>query len=492
MEGVLVGKQSKNGVGGARAGGAFGASNRSLPLRAPMTFSLGRDNLLNLVEGLLEPVILVLSLWACAAIVLGEISSRHMVLSLIVFAVTFPGPSRLRMTALGASWHILLNLALIFMLLVLLGFATRFLQYFNRDVIVAWFVAAPTISIVAHLMLRSIAPQLLNLHADAKRTVIIGMNKQGVELGKRIKEDRYSHTHLLGFFDDRSSERLSGISDFSLLGSLSDLPAYVKENRVQVIYLSLPMTTQKRILKLLEELRDTTASVYFVPDIFITDLIQARMDTVCGMPVVAVCDTPFSGTTGLVKRASDIVLSLLILVLISPLLAALAIAVKLTSPGPVIFKQRRYGLDGEEIVVYKFRSMTVCEDGGEIQQAQKNDQRVTPLGAFMRRTSLDELPQFINVLQGRMSIVGPRPHAVAHNELYRKAISGYMVRHKVKPGITGWAQVCGYRGETETLDKMQARIDHDLEYLRNWSLRLDLFIIFRTVWVILKGQKGAY
>jgi putative colanic acid biosynthesis UDP-glucose lipid carrier transferase len=174
------------------------------------------------------------------------------------------------------------------------------------------------------------------------------------------------------------------------------------------------------------------------------------------------------------------------------LLLVLAIAVKLTSPGPIIFKQRRYGLDGEEIVVYKFRSMTVCEDGGQIQQAQLGDQRITPLGAFMRRTSLDELPQFVNVLQGRMSIVGPRPHAIAHNELYRKVINGYMVRHKVKPGITGWAQVCGYRGETDTLDKMQARIDHDLEYLRNWSLRLDLFIIFRTVWVILKGQREAY
>jgi putative colanic acid biosynthesis UDP-glucose lipid carrier transferase len=213
---------------------------------------------------------------------------------------------------------------------------------------------------------------------------------------------------------------------------------------------------------------------------------------VSGLPVVAVCDTPFTGIDGLLKRGSDIVLSLLILILIAPLLLVLAIAVKLTSPGPIIFKQRRYGLDGEEIVVYKFRSMTVCEDGGQIQQAQLGDQRITPLGAFMRRTSLDELPQFVNVLQGRMSIVGPRPHAIAHNELYRKVINGYMVRHKVKPGITGWAQVCGYRGETDTLDKMQARIDHDLEYLRNWSLRLDLFIIFRTVWVILKGQREAY
>jgi len=206
------------------------------------------------------------------------------------------------------------------------------------------------------------------------------------------------------------------------------------------------------------------------------------------MPVVAVCETPFTGINGIIKRATDLLLATLILILISPLLLIIAIGVKVTSPGPVIFKQRRYGLDGEEILVYKFRSMSVCEDGGQIQQAKKNDQRITPLGAFLRKSSLDELPQFINVLQGRMSIVGPRPHAVAHNEMYRKLINGYMVRHKVKPGITGWAQINGLRGETETLDKMKARIDFDLDYLRNWSPMLDLKIIVNTVGVVLKDQ----
>jgi putative colanic acid biosynthesis UDP-glucose lipid carrier transferase len=185
---------------------------------------------------------------------------------------------------------------------------------------------------------------------------------------------------------------------------------------------------------------------------------------------------------------SDIVLSLLILVLISPALLIIACGVKFTSPGPVIFRQRRYGLDGQEIVVYKFRSMTVCEDGSQITQASKGDMRITKLGRFLRKTSLDELPQFINVLQGRMSIVGPRPHAIAHNEQYRKLINGYMVRHKVKPGITGWAQVNGLRGETETLDKMKARVDCDLDYLRHWSIGLDLYIIFRTMAVVLKDQ----
>jgi putative colanic acid biosynthesis UDP-glucose lipid carrier transferase len=208
------------------------------------------------------------------------------------------------------------------------------------------------------------------------------------------------------------------------------------------------------------------------------------------MPVVAVCETPFCGIDGLIKRTSDLVLASAILLLIAPLMLAIAIGVKLSSPGPALFKQRRYGVDGREIVVYKFRTMTVLEDGDAIRQATRDDPRVTPFGAILRRYSLDELPQFINVLQGRMSVVGPRPHAVAHNELYRKLIKSYMIRHKVKPGITGWAQVNGFRGETDDIDKMRARIEHDLAYLRNWSLRLDLAIVLKTVFVVLKRQNA--
>jgi putative colanic acid biosynthesis UDP-glucose lipid carrier transferase len=169
----------------------------------------------------------------------------------------------------------------------------------------------------------------------------------------------------------------------------------------------------------------------------------------------------------------------------------IAAGIKVTSPGPVLFKQRRYGLDGKLILVYKFRSMTVMEDGAEVAQARRGDARITRFGAFLRRASLDELPQLLNVLQGRMSLVGPRPHAVAHNEQYRKLISGYMLRHKIRPGITGWAQVNGLRGETDTLEKMKARIEADLGYLRDWSLQLDLFILARTAWIVL-FDRNAY
>jgi len=330
---------------------------------------------------------------------------------------------------------------------------------------------------------------VLAVEGMRKVAVIAGANELGRRLAERLNDPMLG-VRFAGYFDDRGAGRLQDLPEAQNLGGLSRLADYARANRVDVIYIALPMASQPRILRLLEELRDTTASIYFVPDIFVSDLIQARVDSIGGLPVVAVCETPFHGFNGFAKRLSDIILSSLILTVISPLLLAIAIGVKRSSPGPVLFRQRRYGLDGRKIVVYKFRTMTVAEDGDVVRQATRNDSRITRFGAFLRRTSLDELPQFINVLQGRMSVVGPRPHAVAHNEMYRKLIRGYMIRHKVRPGITGLAQVNGWRGETDTVEKMQARIEYDLAYLRGWSLLLDLQIILKTVVVVLKKQNA--
>ena len=335
---------------------------------------------------------------------------------------------------------------------------------------------------------------LLGVLVKSKRqrtAVVGGVNEVGLRVMHQFRDNPYLGCRVVGFFDDRNLERLPSTEGVPTLGLISELAEFVKLNRVDHIYLALPMASQPRILALLDDLKDTTASVFFVPDIFVTDLIQGQLHSVGNTPVVAVCETPFTGFRGLMKRLSDIALSSIFLVLLAPVMLALSIGVKMSSPGPVIFKQRRYGLDGKEILVYKFRSMRATDNGPVVKQATKGDPRITPFGAFIRKTSLDELPQFINVLQGRMSIVGPRPHAVAHNETYRKLIKGYMVRHKVKPGITGWAQVSGYRGETETVDKMEKRIEFDLEYLRNWSLGFDLWIIFKTVAVVFK-DKNAY
>jgi putative colanic acid biosynthesis UDP-glucose lipid carrier transferase len=293
-----------------------------------------------------------------------------------------------------------------------------------------------------------------------------------------------------GFFDDRSNDRLGIEPDAKLIGTLSDLAQYVKDHGTDVIFVALPIRHLKRVMDLLDDLRDTTASIYYVPDIFVFDLIQARSGEIHGIPVVAMCETPFYGYRGVAKRMTDIILSAVILALTLPLFVIVAMLVKFSSPGPVIFKQRRYGLDGREIAVYKFRTMRVTEDGEKIRQASKSDSRITPIGGMLRRSSLDELPQLINVLQGRMSLVGPRPHAVAHNEEYRKLIKGYMVRHKVLPGITGLAQVNGCRGETSQLEDMEARVNYDLDYLRHWSPMLDIKIILLTAVKVFRDDKA--
>ena len=449
---------------------------------------IGRDNLINVIEVILNPMVLTFSVWMISFIEEGELTLPYLLVSLMAFSLTFPARPRLEASFFRSLLSIVSGGLFLVLLIIFFGYATKALSIFPTHAIVTWLWAAPLCLVVAHTLFRFAAPMLLRAQG-AQRAIIIGMNEQGAQLATRLAQSPYSDLHMLGFFDDRNIERLHAIGHARpLLGRISEAAQYVKQEQINLIYISLPMATQPRIMRLLDELRDTTASIYFVPDMFVTDIIQSRMETVCDMPVVSVCETPFTGTNGLTKRLSDIVLSLLILLLISPILLAVALGVKLSSPGPIIFKQRRYGLDGQEIVVYKFRSMTVCEDGAQVTQAQKGDNRVTRLGGILRKTSLDELPQFINVLQGCMSIVGPRPHAVAHNEQYRKLINGYMVRHKVKPGITGWAQVNGLRGETDTLDKMKARVDCDLDYLRHWSLGLDIYIILKTVSIVFKDQ----
>jgi putative colanic acid biosysnthesis UDP-glucose lipid carrier transferase len=466
------------------------AAGAWLDQREPRSMGLGRSHLFTGIEAALDPLIFVFSLWALAFFFEGAVAPGYLILSVIVFSLTFPGTSQLRLPVRKLLFNVTFQWVWIAGLLLLTGLATGYFYDFSMRVLGNWLWVAPVAQVTGHLLLRAAAPQLLKLQGPPQGAVIVGVNDQGVSLARQITGSAYSGIELLGFFDDRGENRRAAGGVGPLIGKIDDLPDYVRKHRVQSIYLSLPMASRPRILQILDGLKDTTASIYFVPDMFITDLIQGRSDSVCGVTVISVCDTPFRGFNRLLKRCSDVVLSVLILLTIFPVMLVIALLVKLESPGPAIFRQRRYGLDGDEIVVYKFRSMAVTEDGNFIQQARKNDLRLTRLGAFLRKTSLDELPQFLNVLQGRMSIVGPRPHAVAHNELYRKVIKGYMVRHKVRPGITGWAQVNGQRGETDTLEKMQARIDFDLDYLRNWSLQLDFFIIFKTIRLIFNDRSA--
>jgi len=252
---------------------------------------------------------------------------------------------------------------------------------------------------------------------------------------------------------------------------------------VHEVWLCLPLNQGEAIKSVMYALRHQTVDVRYIPDLGDLPLLNHRISNIGGLYTLDISRSPMEGPARIVKRLEDLVLGAIISVLMLPVCALIALAIKLTSKGPVIFKQYRMGINGRRFKVYKFRSMEVHEEGsGQVTQAHFGDPRITKLGAFLRRTSLDELPQFYNVLQGRMSIVGPRPHALAHNEHYKDMVESYMQRHKVKPGITGWAQVNGLRGETDTLDKMERRVQHDLWYIDNWSLWLDIKIIVMTVW----------
>lgn len=435
---------------------------------------------------------MVFVLWGLFIYTENRIPMSVFITSIVLFSITFPSGAKIRKGFWKMCRDVIAQWLLIATSVLSFAYITRYITLYSEELILAWLVVTPIAQIIALEILKYVSPKLIEWQGHPQNTLIIGLNDQGLLLADHLKADYYQRINILGFFEDRAPIRLPHTDHYPVLGSLNELSAYLKTHTVHKLYIALPMSSHPRILKLLDDLKDTTASIYFVPDIFVTDLIQGRVSDVNGIPVVSVCDTPFTGMDGFIKRTADVLFSLFVLILISPILLGIAIAVKVTSPGPIIFKQRRYGLDGQQILVYKFRSMTVTEDGVTVTQATRNDQRITPLGAFLRKTSLDELPQFINVLQGRMSVVGPRPHAVAHNEEYRKLIKGYMVRHKVKPGITGWAQVNGFRGETDTLEKMEQRVHYDLEYLRNWSPRLDMLIVAKTVWLTIVGQDGAY
>jgi Undecaprenyl-phosphate glucose phosphotransferase len=439
----------------------------------------------------LDAVIAVGSLLAIASYFGEPFQGPYLILALIVFSLTFPGAVYNPRTVLGLARDVLLNWFIVLLILLFFGYASGYLSLFPARMVLTWSAVVPLLVFMGHGTIPYLLPKVLAIEGMRRTAIIAGGNDLGAKLVQQLHGAPLLGIQVAGVFDDRSMERRAEVDGVPTLGKLAALAEYVKSHHVDLIYITLPMASQPRILNLLNQLRDTTASIYFVPDIFMFDLIQARVDTITGIPVVAVCETPFFGFNGVVKTLSDYVIATLALMVAGPLMLAIAAAIKMDSPGPVLFRQRRYGLDGKEITVYKFRTMTVLEDGGVVRQATKDDKRTTRVGRVLRRTSMDELPQFINVLQGRMSVVGPRPHAVAHNETYRKLVDGYMVRHKVKPGVTGWAQVNGFRGETDTIDKMQQRIEYDLAYLRNWSLRLDLMIMLKTV-LVLFGDRKAY
>ena len=330
----------------------------------------------------------------------------------------------------------------------------------------------------------------------AKRLAIAAITETSVAFAHSLSHQRFLALQFEGFFEDRAPSRLPDYAPFPVLCRLDAVEAYLAQHEMHHVLVSLPTQASYRFGFVLEQLLNSTCSVHYLHDFLLFRPIREAMTAVGNMSVFTIIDSPAADFDQIIKRGIDIVGALLALLVLSPLLLLVALWIKFDTPGPALFKQNRWGAGAQPFQIYKFRSMThrtsvAAASGESVQQTTRQDARVTRVGAFIRRTSIDELPQLINILKGDMSFVGPRPHAAGHNKEYRGLIKGYMLRHKVKPGLTGWAQIHGFRGETDTLDKMEDRVTYDLEYLRNWTPILDIYILLRTVWIVVSG-KNAY
>ena len=376
--------------------------------------------------------------------------------------------------------------------LLVAAFLFKVSATYSRLATLMWFLITPLFLIYSRLAVRLLLRWLRKSGSNTRAVAIAGVSPVAEAIVRHLGDSASFGIKLQGIYDDRRSAR-EGEAETPLprAGSLQEMVEAARRGSLDYVFIALPMRAEKRIVELTNQLADTTASVYVIPDLFIFDLMRARWTMLGTLPMVSVYESPFDGLNGALKRAEDLVLGSFLLGLAALPMLAIAIAVKVTSKGSVFFKQKRYGLNGRLVEVLKFRTMTSSDDGADVPQARRGDDRVTRLGRFLRSTSLDELPQLFNVLAGQMSLVGPRPHAVAHNEQYRRLVHGYMLRHKIKPGITGWAQVNGWRGETDTVEKMRHRVEHDLEYLSNWSVWLDLKILGATIGAVF-SRKNAY
>lgn len=436
------------------------------------------------VKSLLAPCLIVMTLVLCLLAAHAHLGGSSFLLAALTFlaaagVIELKGiasePLSLRaLLDLWLQWLVLLAFLLVALALSGLGYRMAM-----RPVLI-WAFLTPFVLWLGQWWIgRKIG--WMAQRGEPRAAVIVGLSDLSLKLEKVLAGDPLLHTRVLGFFEDRTT-RLPDAGQ--VLGPLAALPDYVRAHHVQQVYITLPITRDPQILGLVDSLRDSTAAIYFVPDLYAFGLAQAHFAVIGDVPVIAMGETPIIGTNNLAKRLCDLLLSGLAIVLLSPVFLAISLGIRLTSPGPALFKQRRYGMDGAEIKIYKFRSMTVIEDGdAHFCTTIPGDTRVTRFGALLRKCSLDELPQLINVFVGNMSLVGPRPHVVAMNEKYRTLIPHYMVRHKIKPGMTGWAQVNGARGGDD-LELMHRRIEYDLDYLRHWSLALDFKILLRTLVVV--------
>ena len=392
------------------------------------------------------------------------------------------GKSKWRRNAsVGYAWLTVL------ITLVVLSFATKNSASFSRVWFFTWGFTGYLYLICYRALFDFILNHLRLKGINRKKILVFGAGEVGKHVSQKLLENFEVGFDIAAFVDDNVNLHHTTINNISI-----HPPEKLLEllNDCHELWIALPLRAEKRVLEILHQTRHLTSVIRFIPDIFNFRLLNHSITEIADIPIIEINGMPMSANGRFLKRIEDIILSFIIVTLISPLILVVAILIKLTSKGPILYKQYRHGWNGKQIKIYKFRSMYYSEND-EFKQATRNDSRITPIGLFMRKTSIDEFPQFLNVLQGRMSIVGPRPHPISMNEDYKDKIDNYMQRHKVKPGITGWAQVSGLRGETDTDEKMEKRIEYDLFYIQNWSILFDLKIIFMTIFKGFVG-KNAY
>ena len=400
-------------------------------------------------------------------------------------------------TLVQQTWRVLAAWSLVFALLVALAFLFKSSELVSRVWLVSWWAAGSLLLVAFRLSLRTVVLQWTREGKLKRRTVIVGGGPDAEVLVDAIRKSAGSDVRLLGLFDDRNDERSpESVAHVPKLGKVADLIEFARQTRVDLVIVSMPLSAEKRVLEMLTQLWVLPVDIRLSAHMSKLRFTSKAYSYVGDVPVFDMIDRPISDWNLIFKWLFDKLVALIALIAFSPIMLVTAIAIKLDSKGPVFFKQKRHGFNNELIEVYKFRSMrTDMADATASKLVTKDDPRVTRVGKFIRKTSIDELPQFINVLKGQLSVVGPRPHATqakADNILYYEAVEGYFARHKVKPGITGWAQIHGWRGETDTVDKIMQRVQHDLYYIEKWSILLDLYIVVMTPFSLLSKSENAY
>ena len=435
-------------------------------------------------------------------IFLAEMKDGHLdpayrsmgVIAVLVMLIIYNifGVNRRFENLLGGVQHLARAWGFVIIILAFVAFLTKTSEEYSREVIIYWVLISYVLQAVVFVITYKVYRFYRSRHRERLPGLIIGTGSVATHLARSITANIWLNDKIVGVINyGKDDVHEWKVPDIPLLGTEQELHDIIKEKGIRRIYVALPFSHIHLIKDVQELLMDTNIDIVWAPDIFELRLLNHSVREVAGVPLINLNETPLmAGGPAFLKAFMDKSISLGILLMISPILVILALAVKLSSPGPIIFKQIRDGWDGKKFFVYKFRSMYVHTPEKVVKQATKGDPRITPVGGFIRKTSLDELPQLFNVLEGSMSLVGPRPHAVSHNEFYSDKVKAYLARHRIKPGMTGLAQINGLRGETDTVELMERRVEFDLEYISNWSPLLDIKILFLTPFALF--SKNAY